>query len=240
MRVHFTKKSSNKKVGKLTVTTTEQKSCPDTCPLKDAGCYADGGPLAILWKKVSSYDEAWDNFCTRIEQEATEHWRHNQAGDLPHKKGKLDKVKVEKLVHASRKKKGMTYTHHDVVNDVSNREIVGQANLDGFTINLSGNNLNHADTLADLSIAPVTTLLPIKYERKSENKQWTETLAEYKQRIDIKNITTQSGRKVTVCPATYLDDMDCKKCLLCWKQRETIVGFPAHGFRKKKAEGIAT
>ena len=218
MRVHFTKKSSNKKVGKLTVTTTEQKSCPDTCPLKDEGCYADGGPLAILWKKVSSYDEAWDNFCTRIEQEATEHWRHNQAGDLPHKKGKLDKVKVEKLVHASRKKKGMTYTHHDVVNDVSNREIVGQANLDGFTINLSGNNLRHADTLADLGIAPVTTVLPIE---------------------QMTNTVTPKGRKVVICPAVTKDNVSCETCLLCWKQRDAIVGFPAHGFRKNKANGVA-
>jgi hypothetical protein len=97
----------------------------------------------------------------------------------------------------------------------------------------------HADQLADLDAGPVTTVLPSEYERTSLKGEWTETLTDYKQRIDIKNVATPSGRKVTVCPATYMDDVSCKTCQLCARLREAIVGFPAHGTSKKKASAIA-
>ena len=48
-KVRFTKVSSNRKVGKMSVTTTERQSCPDACPFKGNGCYADGFPLAGVW-----------------------------------------------------------------------------------------------------------------------------------------------------------------------------------------------
>jgi hypothetical protein len=65
-------------------------------------------------------------------------------------------------------------------------------------------------------------------------------LADYKQRIDIKNVRTDAGRKVTVCPATYMDDVSCATCQLCQRQRDFIIGFPAHGTSKKKASAIAS
>ena len=51
-KVRFTKVSSNRKVGKMSVTTTERDSCPDACPFKGNGCYADGFPLAGVWNRV--------------------------------------------------------------------------------------------------------------------------------------------------------------------------------------------
>lgn len=50
---HVTMKSNNKKTGKIVVTTSSQKTCPDTCPFKHRGCYADGGPLLMHWCKVT-------------------------------------------------------------------------------------------------------------------------------------------------------------------------------------------
>lgn len=86
----------------------------------------------------------------------------------------------------------------------------------GFTINLSGNNLGHADTLADLNIGPVVVVLPSAVKT---------------------NTVTPKGRKVVVCPATQRDDVSCATCGLCQKaRRSVIVGFPAHGSGKKKAE----
>jgi len=53
-------------------------------------------------------------------------------------------------------------------------------------------------------------------------------------------VTTPAGRKVATCPATYRDDVTCASCQLCQrKDRKVIVGFPAHGMRKKAASAIA-
>ena len=40
-------------------------------------------------------------------------------------------------------------------------------------------------------------------------------------------------------PATYQEGMSCNDCRLCAKaNRKTIVGFPAHGRSKRKADAI--
>jgi hypothetical protein len=52
-------------------------------------------------------------------------------------------------------------------------------------------------------------------------------------------IATPAGRKVVVCPATYRDDVSCASCGLCARQRSAIVGFPAHGAAKRKADAVA-
>ena len=51
---HITLKSTNRKTGPIAVVTSSQDTCPDTCPFKGGGCYADGGPLRLHWDKVSS------------------------------------------------------------------------------------------------------------------------------------------------------------------------------------------
>jgi hypothetical protein len=47
------------------------------------------------------------------------------------------------------------------------------------------------------------------------------------------NTRTPAGRRVVVCPATQRDDVSCDTCQLCARQRDAIVGFPAHGTRKR-------
>jgi hypothetical protein len=87
---------------------------------------------------------------------------------------------------------------------------------------LSANDLRHADLWAGLGIGPVVTVLPADTARPGLK------------------LTTPQGRRVTVCPATYRDDITCKSCGLCAiATRETIVGFPAHGVKAKRADQIA-
>jgi hypothetical protein len=47
------------------------------------------------------------------------------------------------------------------------------------------------------------------------------------------NTTTPAGRAVVICPATQRDDISCATCQLCQRQRAAIVGFPAHGTKKR-------
>jgi len=216
MQVHITLKSANAKTGPIPVSTTSRDSCPTDCAMK-AQCYADSGPLALHWSAVTAGTRGtdWGTFCSTISQLPDGHlWRHNQAGDLPQVDGTVDAVKLGQLVRANHGKRGFTYTHH---RDKASLAWVKYANQWGFTVNLSANDLADADMLADTQAGPVTVILPS-----------TQTT----------NTTTPKGRKVIVCPATIETnkDVSCASCQLCQRQRSTIVGFPAHGTRKRAVD----
>ena len=219
--VHFTRVSRNEKTGPIPVTTSSAETCPDSCPLKDSGCYAQSGPISWHWKKVSNGERgaAWSALCEQIDRLPRDQvWRHNQAGDLPHTGGDIDTAALWQLVAANTGKQGFTYTHHHMDNE-NNREAVELANLYGLRVNLSANDLQHADELAALGIAPVVTVLP---EDQTENT------------------TTPAGRKVVVCPATLKgSSATCETCKMCTRERTAIIGFPAHGTNKRKASVIA-
>ena len=219
--VHTTPKSKNVKTGPIPVTTTSAKTCPDTCPFKKNGCYADGGPLALHWQKVTDGQrgDSWSTFIDKVKGfKVGQLWRHNQAGDLAGDGKRLDAAANEELAHANKGRRGFTYTHYNVLTDKHNARVVQRLNELGFTVNLSGNSLTHADALCDLDVAPVTVVLP---------------------ETQTTNTTTPKGRKVVVCHATIKDNVSCATCQLCARQRDSIIGFPAHGVSKRKANEIA-
>jgi hypothetical protein len=211
MQVHLTLKSANVKTGPIPVSTTEQASCPDDCTMKKE-CYAKSGPLALHWAAVSNGTRGtdWGQFAATIAALPDgQLWRHNQAGDLPQADGSIDAVKLGQLVAANAGRRGFTYSHH---RDAASIAWIRHANAWGFTVNLSANNLNDADMLADHAAGPVVVVLPS-----------TQTA----------NTVTPAGRTVVICPATQRDDVSCATCQLCQRQRAAIVGFPAHGTRKR-------
>jgi hypothetical protein len=136
-------------------------------------------------------------------------WRHNQAGDLPGDGRTVDPAALGELVAANIGKRGFTYTHY---RDAQSLAWVRHANAWGFRVNLSANDLADADTLADTGAGPVVVVM------SSDASV---------------NTVTPAGRRVVVCPATQRDDVSCATCQLCQRQREVIVGFPAHGTRKR-------
>lgn len=139
------------------------------------------------------------------------------AGDLPHNNQLIDAHKVHHLVSANRGKKGFTYTHHDM-NINGNSQAVRASNNAGFTINLSANNLEHADTLKALDCGPVVTIVPEDYPKTG---------------------TTPAGHAVVTCPATYQNDVTCASCGICAvATRKAIIAFPVHGSGKKKAHKV--
>lgn len=220
--VHLTPKSANAKTGAIPVTTSAPNTCPDTCPLKAGGCYAKGGPLGMHWRKVGvERGGSWAALCDAVAAfPAGQVWRHNQAGDLPGINTHVDAKALAQLVHANVGKRGFTYTHKPVLDNPANAEAIRSANASGFTINLSADNLAHADQLAALGIGPVAVILDAAH---------------------VGNTTTPAGRPVVQCPATARDDVTCAKCKLCAsnKPNRPIVGFPAHGASKRKASAVA-
>lgn len=222
MRVYLSLKSSNSKTGPIPVSTTSDETCPPACPLRDIGCYAKAGPLWFRWLEVTRGERGgtWQEFVDKVAAlPAGQLWRHNQAGDLPGEGDTINDAALGELVKANRDKRGFTYTHKPM--NEHNAFVVSLANYNGFTINLSANNLEHADTLAALAVAPVVTVLPADVQGNQK-------------------VFTPAGRQVAVCPATYDERVTCSSCQLCQRQnRKVIVGFPAHGAQRKSADKVA-
>ena len=221
-RFHLTRVSSNKKTGLIPVSTTSENSCPTTCPLFGGGCYAKSGPLALHWRKVSDATEKRSLSESEFLQTISELpknilFRHNQAGDLPHENGAIDKTFSDKLVDAVKHTNGFTYTHHTLTN--SNVAIIRGMNKSGFTVNHSADNVQDAvKAHKALSGIPIVTLLP----------------------LDAPNVQYISGVKVVACPAEKSDKISCSNCGLCaLSERDYVIGFRVHGTQKKKAGIIA-
>lgn len=221
-QIAFTRVSRNAKTGPIPVTTTSEETCAESCPLKTNGCYAESGPLALFWRKVTARKAglSWQAAMAEIRKlPKGTLWRHNQAGDLPGLGDSIDKDSMESLIAANRGKRGFTYTHKPVTPGSENAYLVAKANLAGFAVNLSADNLAEADSLAALEIAPVVVVLPANQTRATK---------------------TPSGRHVAICPATISDSVNCASCGLCAEiGRKAIIGFPAHGTSKRKASAVA-
>lgn len=218
--------SGNRKTGPMPVSTSNSSTCPDACPIKEKGCYAKYGPTGMAWRNVDSgkAKEAveWPQFIRKVKAlNNGSLWRHNQAGDLNgiEGTGRIDQDKLVELVNANKGKRGFTYTHYDTLDNGLNRATVKYAIENGFTINLSGNDIEHADKLKALDIAPVVVLMPRDAEKVS---------------------ITPAGNKVVICPAENTDKINCLKCGLCQDaKRDYIIGFRAHGTAAKTVELIA-
>jgi hypothetical protein len=223
--VHISLRSRNSKTGPIPVSTTSAKTCPPSCGLFDV-CYAKASHLNMHWQRVTSGANAisWTAFTKTVRALADgQLWRHNQAGDLPGTGEAIDREALAALVEANAGKRGFTYTHKPVLPKTrqaqNNRTDIARANRAGFTINLSGNNLGHADQLAALRIGPVVTVLP---------------------RDVTSNVRTPQGRLVVVCPAVTHANVTCATCGLCQRANcNVIVGFPAHGVLVKRADSVA-
>lgn len=215
-RASLVKKSTNRKTGPMPVSQTERASCPSGCPFRDNGCYAEMGPIFFTWRSLSEGRRGgmWSAFLGQVRKLTRGVlWRHNAAGDLPHRDGSLLAEPIRGLVEAQRGCRGFTYTHHDILKG-SNLELIREANAEGFTVNVSVESGRAADAAMDLGLPVVQAVIP-ETPRRSE---------------------TPAGRPVLQCPATYSEKVTCTTCGWCAiAERKFVVAFPVHGSRWKTA-----
>ncbi len=222
-QTQLTLKSGNAKTGPIPVSTTTAKTCPVDCAMRTA-CYAKAGPLAMHWPRVTDGRSGTD-FATFTRMIAAlpegQLWRHNQAGDLPGDGRTIDAAALRMLARANRGRRGFTYTHYSMA-DKANRAAVRAANRAGFTVNISANNLGEVDAALAANAGPVVCVLPSDVQGRQE-------------------LRTPKGARVVVCPATYREDVSCATCGLCQSRAPArpVVGFPAHGTSKRRADAIA-
>ena len=225
----FTRTSSNKKIGPIPSVIVSRSSCPSTCPLFEKGCYALGGPQRLHWNKLETGGLSLKEVCKNIS--ALPHgqvWRYATSGDLVGTDTAIDPMALREIVLANRGKKGYTYTHKPVsgAHGELNQAAIRYANANGFTVNLSANNLVQADEYLALGIAPVCVIVA------GDDPAW-------------KTVATPGGAQVVRCPAETRDEVQCANCggaqgpLCARKDRKFVIGFTVHGNGAKAAAEVA-
>lgn len=215
--VRLTTVSGNRKTGPIPVSITEESSCPRTCPFLGQ-CYASFGHTALHWRSTHKYGVPWSDFVQRLRGFPRKQlWRHNEAGDLPHRNGKVNRRMMLELAQASKRARGFTYTHH--VLDAANVETFRRVHaVGGFTINASCETEAQAD-------AAIAKGLPAVIVRAS-----TDPLP--------KGATTPGGAPLRQCPAEQ-SDITCARCGICARvDRKTVIVFHAHGNGAKRVNNI--
>ena len=218
--------TANRKLGPgAYVVTLSRDSCPASCPLKGAGCYAESGPLALAWNRVTR-GEAKHDGVTRwsgsgfAELAATlrrvvpsgSTLRIGDAGD-PSWGGRLSRTLIRAL--GSLKRRGVSaivYTHVDP-GTAWNREAIALARDLGVVINAS----HQGDLDSPAAGAPErVTVLPEDYPWQAHGKR-----------------QGNAAGTIIRCPAEIDPMVTCDRCRLCSRSRGFAIGFTAHGSRRK-------
>ena len=156
MRVAFVRSSKNRKTGPIPISMSPKITCPSSCPLRGNGCYAEHGPLGWQWDRLSSGETgiSWRAFLQAVrrlpEHAALEAQR--QRGSSRQRREDQPKDARRSSSSANTGKRGFTYSHKHATED--NLAAIRAANRTGFTINLSANTLEEADTLARKKAGP--------------------------------------------------------------------------------------
>jgi len=221
-RFHLSRVSGNKKTGFMPVTTTSKNTCHN-CPFDANGCYAQSGPLALHWRKVSdgSRGVGWRQHLADLASlPAGSPLRLNQAGDLPNTMGRISRRYLKALSDVVKRRglKAWTYTHHDPASG-ENAALIRAAQSSGLTVNVSTETESAADRAVSAGL-PAVLAVPSTETRNT----WH----------------TAANNVVLVCPAQRRET-SCSDCLLCHQAgrgRRVIVAFVAHGTSKRKADAV--
>lgn len=214
--------SNNSKTGPIAVITLTDETCAEDCPFREKSCFARGGPLRMHWDAVSRKERGtgWAGLCASVSRLPLNIMiRYAQAGDLPGDGVIIDAEATYDIARAAKGRQMFGYTHYPM-SFAWNADVVETAISMGFVINVSANDLVHADQLKGLTSAPVVVVLPRDYPHTGGS--------------------TPGGCRVVVCPAQTRNGVNCMTCKLCASaKRKSIIGFLAHGAGARHAETIA-
>ena len=208
------------KTGHMLTTTTDKASCPPACPLMGNGCYAENFWQGIAWSKLGTEARRGvgiDSVVAAIKElPRNAVWRHNIAGDLPGEGDDIHAPSLRKIVKANKGKRGFTYTHKPL--NAHNLACISEANVSGFCVNVSADNMRDMDDILRHTDLPVAVLIPDDAEKVS---------------------FSPDGHKIVAC-LEQTRGIKCDKCQLCTDPlRSYAIGFYSHGARKKRVEIIA-
>ena len=159
-RYHFIPRSDNRKTGPIPTVYSERNTCPPSCVHYRADCYAEDFFTRMTWDKVDRRGVDLETLTRKIEElPAGQLWRFNIAGDLPGQGENIDAAALGEIVKANIGKRGFTYTHKHTAEAIHWAQ---QATAWGFTVNLSADDVGHADELARHGL-PVAAIVPMEH-----------------------------------------------------------------------------
>lgn len=230
--------SSNQKTGNIIQSYSARSTCPNRCPLKNNGCYADSYHTSRQWNRCDDegdkrYIANGNDLTLDLMSAVSIHakrgedsilFRHNVAGDiaLPNS-DMIDGERLNTIVKACNKVSsilnvnlmGYTYTHCNL--SIGNIKKVKKAQSKGFIVNFSCETIEEVKKVKSTDCNAVMT---------SVNPQET-----------IKALKAE-GLKSLQCPAQTNEGMSCKKCKLCARDRDVVIIFAIHGNGSKKAQKV--
>lgn len=230
--------SSNPKTGNIIQSYSARSTCPNRCPLKGNGCYADSYHTSRQWDRCNDeedrrYIRNGNDLTLDLMSAVAIHakrgeksilFRHNVAGDiaLPNS-DMIDGERLNAIVESCNKVSsnlniklmGYTYTHCNL--PIGNIEKVKDAQAKGFVVNFSCETI---EEVKEVKLAGCNVVMT------SVNPN--ETIKELK----------EDGLKALQCPAQTTDGMNCKKCKLCARARDAVIIFEVHGNGSKKAKKV--
>lgn len=215
-------KNQSRKVGDMPTSYSPRKTCPDTCSLKNNGCYGDNFPIRLHWDRFSNdQNDNWDEFVSSVRKFRQENpkrlWRYNIVGDIVGNNTKIDFPRLKKLVKANNGGDVIAYTHKYTRQE--NLAHIRYAVKRGFNINLSADNTGDALVLRKKTNLPVTAVLSVT--KKQYDKMTNGERQDYRSNLSV--------NKIVICPEQTGAVKDCQSCKLCSNpKRKSIVGFLKH------------
>lgn len=210
LRVLIQSESRNEKLGPIPAVYVTASTCPPSCVQYNSGCYAESHLTREHWRRVESDGVSWGELCLFVARlPEGQLWRYAVAGDLPGVGETVEPYELGLLIYANSGRRGFAFSHKRSQQALTE---ISLANELGFTVNLSADNLREADYLS--AWGPVAVVLPSDAPDK---------------------LTTPEGRKVLVCAYERGIGIRCSDCGLCAvSNRRQIIGFRAHGLRKRE------
>lgn len=228
--------TSNRKLGaSCWVVTFSRDTCPDSCPLRGAGCYAEAGPLRLHWDRVSrgaAKADKWTRWageglmtlCRALEIAPFRYGDTLRLGDAG---DPIGSELHQRFVKTLRDLKGrgvriILYSHADFKAPILARAASALA-AEGIALNESRHGTEGLPS--PLERPSVTTVARDVWATGSEIRR----LSDDERPVSIRR-----------CPAEYADTA-CTRCGWCADAtRRFVVGFTAHGTQKRKVEALSS
>lgn len=211
-RTHFVKRSKNGKLGIMSAFYRTPDTCPDTCPLKDEGCYALFGPGGVGPFKIAAKHGS-DDVASVIDQAIREVpqngiLRWEVSGDVVLPDGvTIDHeyiAQTNRFVAARPDVRVIRYSH-------AWRQMSPE--MFAYPVNAS------CETLQDISEARAAG--------------WQTVITATGPDDEVIGMTVDESRAI-ICP-NQTHGVTCAECQLCSKERTSTVVFLPHGSGKRRA-----
>lgn len=210
--------SDNSKIGKISMTAASQDSCPPTCPLRGAGCYAEVGRANLVTARLNASDIKSPIEIAKLEAEAIRKLsgrrmlRLHVVGDCYIDEGA--KILAEAAAEHTAKsgKPVFTYTH----GHTTKRESWGDISV-----------LRSCETIAQVQRAHDAGFAAAMVVDRHETGK----------------AIKQDGFNLVPCPQQIGTKNNCADCKLCTKdallhKQKIVITFAIHGAREKRAREV--